>query len=674
MTKFKTLRSLLLVVAVLSLGACTKDITGEPSASSADENVAEKLVFSPENAIKGQLLVYFSDDVVSKVENSVLRVTRAGGVATRSGIDDFDGVLDNIGVKSLERLFPVDERNEERTRAAGLHRWYVVEFDEGADLQQAAHAMARVAEVSKVEYNQQLKNVDSGQKIIPMDLPAAPATRAETSFNDPLLGWQWHYINKGNTTIYNKIKAGADVNCEDAWRLCAGDPRVIVAVVDDCVDWTHPDLAANMWTNTAEEKGQTGADDDSNGYKDDIHGYNFVTNTTLKVSTQGDAPEHGTHVGGTVAAVNNNGVGVCGVAGGTGNNDGVKLMSCQIFYNGDGGTSSISAKAIKYAADNGASILQCSWGYEGGYLTSDASYAASSSVEKQAIDYFISTKNCDALDGGLAIFAAGNDATGMAGYPAAYKDYIAVTSMSCDFTPAYYTNYGPGCNIAAPGGDMVQSYLDNGRDYAAIYSTIPNGRYGYSQGTSMACPHVSGVAALGLSYALKLGKTFTTDQFKALLLTSVNNIDQYCTGTKTTLNDNGSPISLALSTYSKKMGTGYIDAFQVLMNVRGTTCVPVPVSNNYQLDLLPYLGGGNTNLTIVSVEFSAEDLARIGMASNPVVFGNKVFMQCTKPGSAIGKVTMRAGTNSGSGVNGMTITKEMAFIVREAHSENGGWL
>lgn len=106
MTKFKTLRSLLLVVAVLSLGACTKDITGEPSASSADENVAEKLVFSPENATKGQLLVYFSDEVVSKVENSVLRVTRAGGVATRSGIEDFDGVLDNIGVKSLERLFP----------------------------------------------------------------------------------------------------------------------------------------------------------------------------------------------------------------------------------------------------------------------------------------------------------------------------------------------------------------------------------------------------------------------------------------------------------------------------------------------------------------------------------------------------------------------------------------
>lgn len=674
MTKFKTLRSLLLVVAVLSLGACTKDITGEPSASSADENVAGKLVFSPENAIKGQLLVYFSDDVVSKVENSVLLMTRAGGVATRSGIDDFDSVLDNIGVKSLKRLFPVDERNEERTRAAGLHRWYVVEFDEGADLQQAATAMARVAEVSKVEFNQQLQCVDRGQKIVPMDMPALPATRAQTSFNDPLLGWQWHYINNANTAIYSKIKAGADVNCEDAWRLCAGDPNIVVAIVDDCVDWTHPDLAANMWTNTAEENGQSGADDDSNGYKDDVHGFNFVTNTALRVSTQGDAPEHGTHVAGTVAAVNNNGVGVCGVAGGTGNNDGVKLMSCQIFYNGDGGTSAISAQAIKYAADNGASIIQCSWGFVAGGVTSDTAYAASSSAEKQAIDYFIATKNCDALDGGLAIFAAGNDATGMAGYPAAYKDYIAVTAMSCDFTPAYYTNYGPGCNIAAPGGDSVQSLLESRTEYSAIYSTIPNGRYGYSQGTSMACPHVSGVAALGLSYALKLGKTFTTDQFKALLLTSVNNIDQYCTGTKTTLNNYGQAVTMQLAPYSKKMGTGYIDAFQVLMNVRGTTCVPVPVASNYQLDLLPYIGGGNTNLTIDKVEFSAEDLARIGMSSNPVVFGNKVVMSCTKPGSAVAKVTMRAGTNSGSGISGMTITKELAFIVREAYSANGGWL
>lgn len=662
------------MLAVLLLASCTKDTTGESASVKLDDAVASKLVFTSTNAVDGQLLVYFDDEVVENVENSVQRVTRAGGVATRSGINDFDVVLDNIGVRSLTRLYPVDKRTEDRKRSLGMHRWYIVEFDENTDLDQAAQAMARIAEVNKVEFVQRLKHIYD-KNVTPLDeVFITSGTRAELPFNDPQLNMQWHYINTGDKQIYSKIKAGADVNCKDAWRLCTGDPRVVVAIVDDCVQWDHPDLAANMWINEAELNGQSGKDDDGNGYKDDIYGYNFVTNTKLAISTQGQAGEHGTHVAGTVAAVNNNGIGVCGIAGGSGNNDGVKLMSCQIFYNESGGTSTTTSRAITYAADNGASILQCSWGYPAGTFTSDSQYSSYDSAERQAIDYFISTKNCDALDGGLAIFAAGNDMTGMSGYPAAYRDYISVTAMSCDFTPAYYTNYGPGCNIAAPGGDVWQSKLENGKETAQILSTFINGRYGYSQGTSMACPHVSGVAALGLSYALQLGKTFTTDQFKALLLTSVNNIDQYCTGTKPYYDNYGSRHTLNLAAHNKKMGTGYIDAFQVLMNVRGTTCIPVPVGSQYTLDLAALVGGGNANMTITSVEISAEGKASLGMTSDPRVFANQVLLTCTKPGSAIAKVTMVAGTNSGSGINGMTITKEYAIIAREFESANGGWL
>lgn len=661
------------MLAVLLLASCTKDTTGESAPVKMEDKVASKLVFTSTNAVDGQLLVYFDDEVVENVENSVQRVTRAGGVATRSGINDFDVVLDNIGVRSLTRLYPVDKRTEDRKRALGMHRWYIVEFDENTDLDQAAHAMARIAEVNKVEFVQRLKHIYD-ENVTPLDEAfITPQSRAELPFNDPQLNMQWHYINTGDKQIYSKIKAGADVNCKDAWRLCTGDPRVVVAIVDDCVQWDHPDLAANMWVNEAELNGKSGADDDGNGYKDDIYGYNFVTNTKLAISTQGQASEHGTHVAGTVAAVNNNGIGVCGIAGGSGNNDGVKLMSCQIFYNESGGTSTTTSRAITYAADNGASILQCSWGYPAGTFTSDSQYSSYDSAERQAIDYFIATKNCDALDGGIAIFAAGNDMTGMSGYPAAYRDYISVTAMSCDFTPAYYTNYGPGCNIAAPGGDVWQSKLENGKETAQILSTFINGRYGYSQGTSMACPHVSGVAALGLSYALQLGKTFTTDQFKALLLTSVNNIDRYCTGTKPYYDNYGSH-TLNLAAHNKKMGTGYIDAFQVLMNVRGTTCIPVPVGSQYTLDLAALVGGGNANMTITSVEISAEGKASLGMTSDPRVFANQVLLTCTKPGSAIAKVTMVAGTNSGSGINGMTITKEYAIIAREFESANGGWL
>ena len=575
MTRTTTLWSLLLLSAALALGSCTKDATEQATGPEPEAKAASKLVFSSENAVRGELLVCFGEEAVAGIESSVMQVTRSGGVATRSGIADFDAVLGSIGVKALQRLFPVDERNEERTRAAGLHRWYVVEFDDDADLDKAALDMARIAEVSKVEFNQQLMHVHEGRVIPLAETGAAPQTRAAVGFNDPHLGKQWHYINTGDKSIYSKIKAGADVNCDEAWKLCTGDPRVIVAVVDDCVQWDHPDLAANMWTNTAELNGSEGRDDDSNGYADDIHGFNFVDNTTLTISTKGDAPDHGTHVAGTVAAVNNNGTGVAGIAGGSGKNDGVKIMSCQIFHDKDGGDAATSAKAIKYAADNGAAIIQCSYGYPAGSVTSDTAYSSGASAEKQAIDYFIAKQNCAAVSGGLAIFAAGNDLTGISGYPGAYRDYISVTAMSCDYTPAYYTNYGPGCNIAAPGGDAYQSYLENIKTGASeVLSTVNGGKYGYMQGTSMACPHVSGVAALGLSYALQLGKTFTQNEFTTLLLTSVNDINQYCTGTKQYFTDKGSLATLDLSQYKKGMGTGYIDAYQVLMNVRGITLHP----------------------------------------------------------------------------------------------------
>lgn len=614
MTRTTTLWSLLLLSAALALGSCAKDATEQATGPEPEAKAASKLVFSSENAVKGELLVCFGEEAVAGIESSVMQVTRSGGVATRSGIADFDAVLGNIGVKALQRLFPVDERNEERTRAAGLHRWYVVEFDDSADLDKAALDMARIAEVSKVEFNQQLMHVHDG-KVIPLaETGAAPQTRAAVGFNDPHLGKQWHYINTGDKSIYSKIKAGADVNCDEAWQLCTGDPRVIVAVVDNCVQWDHPDLAANMWTNTAEQNGSEGRDDDSNGYADDIHGFNFVDNTTLTISTKGDAPDHGTHVAGTVAAVNNNGTGVAGIAGGSGKNDGVKIMSCQIFHDDDGGSAAISAKAIKYAADNGAAIIQCSYGYPAGSVTSDAAYSSGASAEKQAIDYFIAKQNCAAISGGLAIFAAGNDMTGMSSYPGAYRDYISVTAMSCDYTPAYYTDYGPGCNIAAPGGDAYQSYLENITSGASeVLSTVNGGKYGYMQGTSMACPHVSGVAALGLSYALQLGKTFTQNEFTTLLLTSVNDINQYCTGTKQYVTDKGSLATLDLSQHKKGMGTGYIDAYQVLMNVRGITCIPIPVGSQYTLNLQPYLGGGNLDLKITEISISADDMNRLGI-------------------------------------------------------------
>ena len=666
MTRTTTLWSLLLLSAALALGSCTKDATEQATGPEPEAKAASKLVFSSENAVRGELLVCFGEEAVAGIESSVMQVTRSGGVATRSGIADFDAVLGSIGVKALQRLFPVDERNEERTRAAGLHRWYVVEFDADADLDKAALDMARIAEVSKVEFNQQLMHVHEGRVIPLAETGAAPQTRAAVGFNDPHLGKQWHYINTGDKSIYSKIKAGADVNCDEAWKLCTGDPRVIVAVVDNCVQWDHPDLAANMWTNTAELNGSEGRDDDSNGYADDIHGFNFVDNTTLTISTKGDAPDHGTHVAGTVAAVNNNGTGVAGIAGGSGKNDGVKIMSCQIFHDKDGGDVAMAAKAIKYAADNGAAIIQCSYGYPAGSVTSDAAYSSGASAEKQAIDYFIAKQNCAAIEGGLAIFAAGNDLTGISGYPGAYRDYISVTAMSCDYTPAYYTNYGPGCNIAAPGGDAYQSYLENINTGASeVLSTVNGGKYGYMQGTSMACPHVSGVAALGLSYAAQLRRHFTADEFKALLYQTTTPIDSYMTGLKNYYRyvaDVGlnQPMQLTLANYRNQMGTGQVNAARLLNAVSGNgKQVSFPnlyISLGKEVKAIPanYFLGGETLTYTVSIADTAVATASME--------GAKLTVRGLKAGTTKASITSSKGE-----------THNFNITVRKTANGNG-WL
>ena len=673
----------ILLLALLFLAGCASDPMEESGGKEAPATAMRKIVNAPANAARGELLIYFDGDAVGDVEQTAAAAAVTRTAATRSGIAPVDDIFTQLGVASLRRVFPCNPVAEERTRAAGLHKWYIVTFDEEVDLDAAARRLAAVSEVSFVQFNTKLQ-LASDNRACPYRGGSAATRAAAGGFNDPGYKDQWHYSNNGDRVFAETTRAGADINVEEAWKLAAGDPSLTVAIVDQGIKYSHPDLAANMWINKAEQSGTTGRDDDGNGYADDVYGYNFALGTSRltwdveayddKGKNVGDSG-HGTHVAGTVAAVSNNGVGVSGIAGGTGRNDGVKLMSCQIFSGGEGGSAAVSAEAIKYAADNGASILQCSWGYPAGAVTTDNAYASGARIEKQAIDYFIATKNNAVLDGGLVIFAAGNDAKAMSGYPGAYRDYISVTAFSPDYLPAYYTNYGPGCNVAAPGGDA--SISPAGTSAAQVLSTLPSelpaelgtdgADYGYMQGTSMACPHVSGVAALGLSYALAKGRHYTVDEFKSMLLTAVNDIDSYIIG--------GTKNGMVLRNYRKNMGTGSIDAYQLLMQIEGTPCLPAKVGVQQVLSLDKFFGQASANLTYKSAEMSQADMDKLGITAAPAFSYGKLQIKCTKPGVAKIKIKAMAGSSSANGeMSGMEITKEFAIIARAVQAGNGGWL
>ena len=675
------------------------------SLSTIDSSEGKADITIPSDAEAGELLIKFAPEMSSILDQAQMSKTRSGK-ATRSGIPSTDEVLDILGSYSFERVFPVDANTEARTREAGLHLWYTVKFDKSTDLKAAAERLKQLGEVTKVQTNGRIKrayNTDSKRIYLSDKALQQKATRAAASGepNDPGFAYQWHYRNlgAGNYGFENLndnqagAEAGCDVNAVEAWKTCVGDPSIIVAVLDEGVMYTHPDLAPNMWCNPGETSQGAKADGDGNGYEGDLHGYNFVEESGNITWSDANDSGHGTHVAGTIAAANNNGIGVSGVAGGDGtSNSGVKIMSCQIFSGQNSVTLAGEARAIKYAADNGAVILQCSWGYNSsesselsGYTPGPATekeWAETYPLEKEALDYFINNAGSPngVIDGGIAVFAAGNEYAGNPAFPGAYSKCVSVASLAADYTPACYTDFGSLVTLSAPGGDLEyygkigetedEYWAETGEQKGAVLSTlVKNGQpaYGYMEGTSMACPHVSGVAALGLSYAVKQNRHYRAADFISLMKKSVKDLDShYQNGATKTYYMNhttvgASPETIELSKYIGKMGAGLIDAALLLNGIQNKE-----LSSEMKLPNM-YVGIEKTTSLNLAAYFAGQtegyscSVANTSVAS-ATVDGKMLIVKGLVAGSTTLTVTAADGTSQ-------TVT----VTVRKS-AGNNGWM
>lgn len=324
------------------------------------------------------------------------------------------------------------------------------------------------------------RDLESVQVLI-YEGPDDPEVVARAYAADPAVDWaepdaRFEAFRVPNDPDYSDLWALPKINAPEAWDASTGG-GVVVAVVDSGVDGAHPDLASRMWSNPGEVPGN-GLDDDGNGFVDDAGGWDFANEDNDPADDAG----HGTHVAGTVAAAGDNGLGVVGVA------FGARLMPVKGLDAGGGGYASDLAAALVYAVDNGARIINASWGAP-----------AKSALIEAAANYVRAS-------GGLLVAAAGNS-NGPVAYPAALDGVVAVAATDEADAKADFSSFGPQVDLAAPGVD--------------IRSTLPGGMYGTKSGTSMAAPHVAGVAAL----IAALHPFYTPAQLTAALRLATNDVN-----------------------------------------------------------------------------------------------------------------------------------------------------
>jgi subtilisin family serine protease len=427
------------------------------------------------------------------------------------GIGKLDAVSKKFKAINIEASFHrilKDDKKVSRHQAWALDRWLTVTIPENINIKEvikAYNSLTDIIEVAEPSYNRQLFDND------PPTLSWFPS---DSAFNN-----QWHFNHTAQQGPTTPPGIDADIDLPQAWDIETGKPSVIVAVFDGGVDTAHPDLRQNLWIG-------------EDGTRFGINWYNPGNSLV--------ADNHGTHVTGTIGAVNNNGIGVSGIAGGNGSaSSGVRIMSMQIFSGGYYAGDAATANAFVYAADHDACIAQNSWG--GGDF---------SNIVADGIDYFLMNGGGTVLNGGIVFFSAGNKGNEIEQFPGSYPPVICVAATDYSDKKPGYSSYGTWVDISAPGGDdMAPSSFQ-------VLSTIKGG-YGWKAGTSMACPHVSGVAALCISKAQGL---LSNDQLRNILVTTTDNIYPQNPG------------------YIGKLGSGRVNAYNALqatLAITGPSINPV---------------------------------------------------------------------------------------------------
>ncbi len=552
-----------LLLSSLVLTACKDDVMSDMDTGIKQEQAKPK---EESPYFEGMAYVKFKD---GQQPQEGLRAIRATS-ETLAGTDvQFKPIFDLESPKGQEMW----GEWAEAIKREGLDLWYEVEFDKASDVKKVAEelltneAVEVASPVVKLAPIKPFYTPYQGGDRFRADV-ASPINDGYNGYNDPLLNVQWHYQNNSGYALGDIFVKGADINLFKAWDITKGRKEVVVAIIDSGIDLEHPDLKASIWTGKQGE-----------------HGHDFVDDNSSI-----EAGYHGTHVAGTVAARNNNGEGGGGVAGGDGTEDsGVRLMSCQVFGEDDAygharsGKPADFMKAFVWAANHGAVVANCSWGFSATGFNDNKLYVEAKKddfkVMKGGIDYFI--KNAGhkpdgspdpeaEMEGGVVLVASGNDGKkDIDVMPAFYNKVIAVGSFTSTFQLAKYTNTGDWVDILAPGGITPLGSDMNG----GILSTVPASfeamwfgkpdqggfaakqfvypgytRYAYAQGTSMATPHVTGIAALMVSHFGGKGRGFKADELRKRLLAAVKTKDHEEVNPK----------------FRGKIGAGYIDAARAL--------------------------------------------------------------------------------------------------------------